>query len=323
MLQFFTEHKRNQGVITIFLLIILMPTLVFGTFILELGRYRISKTLLDDSVDATITSLMADYNKILYEEFGLFAYNEQDDEKRLATFKEYLEYNSNLSADINGDVAPAISQLYKLDQVDLIPIYSLASKTVMTRQIQEYSKYRMVTDLPGELFDFEELKKDLIKKLTGGMGDKWKKIEKGMKVVTSFVDILDDIITLSKVTSKLENYINGPAYVNELKAAYGDTEVTEALSEEKIFTEPEKDATNFVKLRSELKANIEKKEKFIVDHNLVANDIYSYTWEDDLGERYDELQYIVETINLMDKIEKKANPELKGSYNLYSNITGT
>ena len=42
MLKFFIR-KKNQGIVSIFLLIVLLPTMIFSTMLMEIGRYKSAK----------------------------------------------------------------------------------------------------------------------------------------------------------------------------------------------------------------------------------------------------------------------------------------
>lgn len=124
---------RNNGVITIMLVILLVPVLMASTVLVEMIRYQSSSQLLDMAVNSAAMSALADYDKTLYKKFGLLAVEGQQDEEVKAWLKENLNGAGNVFSKI-ADLAAltvTVDELYGLDDVD-----------VLKRQIMEAEKYQ-------------------------------------------------------------------------------------------------------------------------------------------------------------------------------------
>lgn len=130
MLKFFIR-KKNQGIVSIFLLIVLLPTMIFSTMLMEIGRYKSAKNLLEESAQNAATSILADYNKVLYDKFGLFAFDDQDEEKLKDNFVNYLKANCQ-TVPTENEYAVAASKLMKLTKnVNIDTFYSLRTNNVL------------------------------------------------------------------------------------------------------------------------------------------------------------------------------------------------
>ena len=95
--------KQEKGVITVFLALIFSIIFVFLCSMIEVTRVNSAKNQLIIASDAAITSALSDFDKELYESYGLLAYEDSDEIK--STVKEILEENltDNGLFDINID----------------------------------------------------------------------------------------------------------------------------------------------------------------------------------------------------------------------------
>ena len=71
------KENGSSGVITVFLSLILIPLLAFGTLIMEAGRYISANTLLAEAQVTASMSLLANYNRYIEERFGILAIDSQ------------------------------------------------------------------------------------------------------------------------------------------------------------------------------------------------------------------------------------------------------
>ena len=63
--------KLEQGVITVLVSSLLTGFLSLGTISLEAGRYQVAKTQLSEASISASTSMIAAYDAVLYERYGL------------------------------------------------------------------------------------------------------------------------------------------------------------------------------------------------------------------------------------------------------------
>ena len=79
MLKFFVKHSKVRGVITVFLTMIYLSVyLLIGVFV-DGGRIRMASAMIEDVQQIATENAMSQYNRGLYEYYGLFGVNETPD----------------------------------------------------------------------------------------------------------------------------------------------------------------------------------------------------------------------------------------------------
>lgn len=130
------KQQNPHGVITIMISLLLTGVLSLGTMVIEAGRMQSARTQLDDANLSAGTSMIASYNADLYDRYGLLAI---DNERfNLGRYQEYLEFNSDRSAEYKGN---NISTFYTIDSVELQGLYDLTNPSVLKRQLLSRAKY--------------------------------------------------------------------------------------------------------------------------------------------------------------------------------------
>ena len=87
---------RPGGAISVFLIIILVPCLVLCFLYVDLSRIELSKSSVESTADTTLNSLMANYDTVLSDYYGLVASVQNIDDfcdKSKEFFKKTLEAN--------------------------------------------------------------------------------------------------------------------------------------------------------------------------------------------------------------------------------------
>lgn len=133
--------QRCEGVITIFVSIMLLGVLSLGTMVIELGRLAAAKTQLSDASLSAATSMIAGYNIDLYDSFGILAMD--TDKATPARCRDYMEFNSDLSPSYRGS---HVTRLYSLESVEFSGIYNLTNPALLQRQILTQAKYNIVPE---------------------------------------------------------------------------------------------------------------------------------------------------------------------------------
>lgn len=268
MLKFF-QKKKNQGVVSIFLLIVLLPTMIFSSLLMEIGRYYNAKNLLDEAAQNAATSILASYNKKLYEEFGLYAFDEQDTEKLKKNFISYLKANCNLEdMPVEEGYSMAASRLVELtDNINIETMYNLRESNVLIRQIEEYSKYRAPVALMNDVLNIDKLKEDLLKKIgqTVFGESAYKIVETSLKSIEFFVDLAKELKDMFLAVRDLEGSVEGANFGEEitLLIARLKAEFNDKTYEKKSY----EDGLNFSTAKEHLEEAIEKREKYIKELN--------------------------------------------------------
>ncbi len=128
--------KQTQGVITIFISLMLTAILSIGSLVLEAGRFQSARTQLAEANISAATSTLSEYNSDLFERFGIVAF--EGDNYAESLYSDYLTFNSDLSGESFGS---NVSRLYSLDNHTLTGLYNLTYPSVLKRQIIAKSKY--------------------------------------------------------------------------------------------------------------------------------------------------------------------------------------
>ncbi len=158
------ENRRLKGAISIFLVIITIPTMLLSAVLIDGSRSASARAMAREATDLAAFSVLASYNQVLKDEFGLFALNEGDSQKIKAVFEESLnatllahgmsgdkEYSDRLweimKTTLTGQksyIGQPFLNLYdfSVDQCSVEPIYALANQEVLETQMVEYAKFR-------------------------------------------------------------------------------------------------------------------------------------------------------------------------------------
>lgn len=153
--------NNSSGVITVFLTLLLIPLLAFGTLIMEAGRYVSAKEVLAEAQVTASMSILANYNVYLHERFGLLAVDPEaaGEVGYDVTFANTLKYNTDSDNDISSS-----SKLVKIgNDISFSVIYKLSDFNVLERQVLEYAKYSVPYVIISQGLNLE----DMIDKLLG------------------------------------------------------------------------------------------------------------------------------------------------------------
>ncbi len=158
----------NNGVVTVFVTIILIPTLLFTGFMVDLARIKCYQSQAIMAADSYANSVISNYNGLLKEMYGLFSVT--GDEEVL----EALDVLASLSFDPNNTEYVADSRFYNLDLVagindnqvsgftpystgsvkfDYSVLAGLDDAYVLENQITEYMKYRGPIMFASSIFE--------------------------------------------------------------------------------------------------------------------------------------------------------------------------
>ena len=139
-------HQKTKGAITVFLCIVLSAIfLVIGTFT-DGARLRLAHSHVQRANKSAISSVLANYNNELKDEYGLFGVY-MDDDTIQETFEDY--FCKNL-----GIVGEGKSMYdFSIEDIKLHNRYSLENKDVFENQIMEFMKYRAPYELATELIE--------------------------------------------------------------------------------------------------------------------------------------------------------------------------
>ncbi|MFV0413300.1 MAG: hypothetical protein ACK5L3_08530 [Oscillospiraceae bacterium] len=124
-----------NGAISIFLILLLLPILSVATIIVEGSRMQNALLAFDQAMQLAGMSTLASYDDDLLSRFGLLAVSQQEDVGNI--YNAYLKQN-----------ADGMDGLFSMEgQATVTGLLDLTDTDIMMRQIAEYEKLRLPTDL--------------------------------------------------------------------------------------------------------------------------------------------------------------------------------
>lgn len=197
----------GKGVISILLVGVMVPFTIFADLLVESARYHSATTILDEAMDSSALSTLADYDKYLYDRFGLLALDNSVD-----VGKKYTDYLKK-----NTDSLGA----WNLSDITASGEYSLEDTEILEKQIAEFCQYSAPVALTND-FALSELIAQL-EKLTNvtSIMDTITKTGKMMDAIVVSTKSLED---LKKAAQELENKISEyeTAYTNSFERKFNE-----------------------------------------------------------------------------------------------------
>lgn len=151
--------KATRGAISLMLCILITPFLSMAGALIELSRYQSATELMQEVIDSSMLSVLADYDEYLEDRFGLFAVSQDNDMSE--SFNSYLKSNSNI---LGGAVS--------VDSASLNGKFSLSAKgdsgdyDVLEAQLLDFSETSALTETLLENFKLQDII-DALKDITG------------------------------------------------------------------------------------------------------------------------------------------------------------
>lgn len=158
----FFENRKLKGAISIFLIIITIPTILFSAVLIDGSRMASARAMVQEAADLAAVSALASYDQELKDQFGLFAIDDYQNIEEV--YKESLnatllaygmsgdeEYSERIweimKTTLGGEksyMGESFLNLYDfaVDGCDVEPKYCLAEQSVLENQMVEYSKFR-------------------------------------------------------------------------------------------------------------------------------------------------------------------------------------
>lgn len=156
------ENRKIKGAVSIFLIMILIPTLLFSAVLVDASRLASARAMTQEAADLAAASALAAYNMDLKEDYGLFAmedaskaeeiYRESLNATLLASGLQgeegYSEQLWELMKSAMGAASPyqgkEFANLYdfRVESCSVTPEYSLGEWQVLENQMVEYAKFR-------------------------------------------------------------------------------------------------------------------------------------------------------------------------------------
>ena len=183
--------KCSKGAISIFLSIMLTGVCSLSALIMEAGRYKAAKQVLDEAAITSALSSLANLDSTLQSRFGLYGVKTKDGVD--STTAGYMDINSDVGA-------KGVSLLYNLSSTEANWTFDLANYSVLERQILEHEKYRAPIEMLEEFAELEQQISKLVKnieKLIPGL-------EQMLDIGTAICDIVEGLKGLYSLTKTIQ-----------------------------------------------------------------------------------------------------------------------
>lgn len=260
---------RQQGFITVFVTLIMVPVVVITGFMVDVARLQLFASQASMAADAYGEAVLSEYDNVLKELYGLFSVTQnQEGLDALADFENYmkLSFNPGLqgtltaelqSMQLSGFMPYASSTVgFSYETVD-----RLNTSNVMMTQISDYMKFRIIEqtidnagffDLNGLMGPYEQIAhmendREAFNQLAG-IGDASAKVLEQMQVYYDYMQKFDQYRAYSDriknnigsynkelysifTSDKYEDYYIYCVSQNEIDAAYEKQEDGEELSD--------------------------------------------------------------------------------------------
>lgn len=167
-----TKGKSWHGAITIYLSIILSSVILLSGILMDIVRIRAAEVQLRRAVNTAAESALAGYHTKLKEDYGLFALHNNDSAQLEETIRSYLGKNLLLESEKKSAGDSAYSFLkgivvnnkykdvkfidiydYRIDAIEIVPIYNFTENEITRKQIDEYMKYRAPAQFAENLME--------------------------------------------------------------------------------------------------------------------------------------------------------------------------
>lgn len=276
------ENRRLKGAISIFLVIITIPTMLFSAVLIDGSRMASARAMAQEATDLAAASVLASYNQTLKDQFGLFALSEKDPGKLESIYKESLNATllaSGMEADstyserlweimkttMTGQKSymdASFLNLYdfQVEESRVEPLYSLANQEVLISQMVEYSKFRglyVMTDRMDIFNGLGNAKKTAEQNQVTSevMEDKMEADEANAKADRALARLRDEIGSLNEAVGALR--AAEAEYVTSLKARMeklriDNTDTAEDEDEEELTQQQKRDSDAYERRRSTL-----------------------------------------------------------------------
>lgn len=208
--------NKNKGTISVFLCLILLPTILVGGMTVDASRIYMSKVVISDAGEMAMNAGLAQYNEILHDEYGLLVMDQSPSEMS-SELEAYFEQSLNTLP--SGSDYQRILDLTKKKFEAINVIGSEIYRTdVEKQQIIEYMKYRAPVCLAEEIIEkFEQLQDT--KKMVEAMEAEMEFSEAMQDCQDAFQDAKDALDVLNQ---KIENFPSDDTIRQELENTQRD-----------------------------------------------------------------------------------------------------
>ena len=179
---------------TVFVTLLLIPAILLSGTGVDISRMYTAKSILQDANQLAANSILADYDALLQDLYGLFAVTEEDEELKKLVNKYIMAAIYTSDGDQGG--LGVLKLFYGSSDptvtVDIEEGQNLGDVDTIRRQIEEYAKLRAPVVIAEELID--------------RLGD-FKKVDADAEIIDDKIAIEDKLEEIDKYYEKIYDTI--------------------------------------------------------------------------------------------------------------------
>ncbi len=206
--RFLEKHiNGTKGAVSLLLVLVMSPLLSTALILVESARYQDAVQLMEEIMDSSAFSTLAEYDSYLDERFGLLSISQETNINDV--FRQYLDDN-----------VPALGKSITVNSKNASGKFALSNTDVLKQQLLEYSEISVAAEAITEGIDLDELLKKLEEQLD------MTEIKEEVEAVSAGVDLAAEIEKLLEGIIDAKNQYNdkySPA-LTAYKDAYSDFE---------------------------------------------------------------------------------------------------
>lgn len=282
------ENRKIRGAISIFLVMITIPTLLLSAVLIDGSRMASAKAIAQEAGDLAAASALTDYNVDLKDSFGLLAMKDSGEAEKLykdslqstllasglSGSSEYSEQLWEILKNAVGASSPYADKKFlnlydfQIESCSVTPKYSLGEWQVLENQMVEYAKFRGIYVMADRLGVISELsaakaESEKNKQTAQVMNDKIKIDEKNADADKALTKLREKIRKLNTAVSEAEQ--KEDMYFECLRTKMEEIQIDNTDSDSELSDEDEKRADKYSSSRSDLKKALSELHKQAFD----------------------------------------------------------
>lgn len=205
---------KNNGTISVFLCLILLPVILVGGMTVDASRIALSKVIISDAGEMAMNAGLAQYNEELHDEYGLLVMN-QSPEAMSGQLEDFFNTSLNGSGLPDAEDYQKILDLLEKDFNTIGVVGSEIYRTeVEKQQIIEYMKYRApicLTELVLEKIGMLEDTKLMVEAMDAqldfseAMEDCQDTFEEALEALNALDQVIENFPSNETIRQELEN----------------------------------------------------------------------------------------------------------------------
>ncbi len=209
----FVRNRKNQGVITVFVTLIMVPVVAFTGIMVDAARLKSYSSQAAMVADSYGEAVLGEYDNLLKELYGLFSVTQSEEGmEALEELKKYSGYAFVPNGDENGldGFMPYKNAIIEIDYEN-VDGATLDDNNVLMTQISDFMRFRIVEQVLNENGILDAIEQ--VENLDADMDA----VEARSEITDSCAEALEKVDDYYRSFKKISNY---PAFIETRENAY-------------------------------------------------------------------------------------------------------